>query len=1521
MHRLHRFRPELLSLAILTVLPLIWFAPVLFTGKTLLPYDNLYQFEPWRALRPDISPHNGLLSDLVLENAVWKLHVRRTLQQFELPLWSPQLFTGAPFFAAGQSSAAYPLSALFYLLPIEAAFGWFTAIQLAIAGVNAFLLGRVLKLRPVAALFSGVAFQFSGFLVVSVVFTMVLAAASWLPLLLAIIEKVIQKQEEKGVAGFRPIPYVVAGAATVGLVALAGHPEFLYYTLLVAGMFTAARLLVALRRISARSGENGAESQALNPSPHLPTALQALRAVAKIAGWILLVALMGIAAGAVQILPLLELVQQNFREGSASYQQVVGWAWPDRHILTFLLPDIFGNPSHHHWFDLWALRWQPAVLNRLGEPNNTIFWGIKNYVEGGNYVGVSTWLLAALAVAVSLARVTRQNGDDNAAKLVAAHRQLRLPTLIFASLAMVSLLFAFGTPLYAVLFYGLPGWDQLHSPFRWVFPFTLAMALLGGIGMEQALSLRVPAGISRSFAIGRIQVQFKWVVAILALSSLAAGLAALLAVVASYFVPSPFINLAQRVVEASDLAQAAFADGRMFWGYQSIGLARFGAFAVTSGLILWLLTRTKIKADRGSEINGANPRAAGTAMRAATALPFAFVALLALDLFGVHGSFNPATDPALSPLKNVPPVVQFINRKEDAGSDGNIHFSPFRFTTFDAPGSKTFNANVGMYYGWQDIRGYDSIIPKQYVGLMNRIADQSGELLYNRIAPIYASGTSENGGNPFAALENQLLDLMGVKYVLSELIVPNTDTWAKVYEEDSLRVYENLEAFPRTFIAAEAVVLPPAEQPLQDADLRRTVFIEEPPAAANALNPSSPETADTTISRYTANTVFVDVNLDDRGWLVLTDAYFPGWKAYLRPFGGDENDEQELTIHRANSAFRAVYLPEGGQWTVRFTYSPMSFKLGLYVSFLAAMLSLLLLLWWAWGRFYRPDATANAARTVAKNSVVAMGLNLANRVIYFAFAMLYVRMLGPVGTGQYAWVVAVYGIFEILSRYGLGTLVTREVAKDKNKSSLFLTNVLSLRTLLWAASILLMILAVGGSQFTSVLSATATRGDSPANMWTSFLAFTTSWTGCPLVLDAPAPIGRVELQAVAVFALVMLVANWSDAFSNLFNAFEKMEYPAGLGSAMALLQVSLGALVLLLGWGIVGLAWVALAVNLVQLFWLSWLVRSTLFRPQWKWDWSLQKWMLATSGPLMINHLLATVFWRIDIWILRPLAGAASVGLYSVALKYLDGLNIIPSTFTLAIFPLMSRLAKQEGAALLRSYTLSVRLLLLISLPVAVTIAALAQPLIYLLGGAQFASASGEASAFSACTCRLLENALGAFECGTLSYRSGSVLALQVIIWSIPVGFVNSVTQYVLIAADQQRYLTKAFVLGVLFNLVGNLLLIPVFGFIGAAVVTILSEVCLLLLFARRVRRHVGAVAWPDLTWRPLLSSVAMGTVLYGMTSSGVDVWLAILPGWAVYAAVLALTGGFTDTDLRVAVGALLNKRLGWQVQEEVEQA
>lgn len=1406
-------RWDLLSLLTLIILPLLWFAPVLFpflNGRTLLPFDNLYSMEPWRSLQPGLIPHNQLLSDLVLENAVWKLHIRRTLMDGQVPLWNPQVFTGIPFLAGGQASTLYPLNILFYVLPLTVAYGWFTALQIALAGIGFYAWARTLNLRPLAALGGGVVYMFSGFLIASVVFTMFVAAVPWLPIILAVIEWTIRKQENKGATGYNPLPYIAAGAAAIGMVVLAGHPELIYYTLLVAGFYTLVRLGVARRWIG-RHADRGL-------GRHIN------RRVIGLAFWLLSMALLGVALGGVQLLPMLELLPLNFREGSASLEQVRGWAWPDRHILTFWLPDVFGNPSHHQWFDLWMRQWRPAQWNANGEPIDTIFWGIKNYVEGANYLGILTWLLAgvALGYAVRLAVVGQERRRADA-------RTYLRPWLIWfcAGLALISLLFAFGTPLYALLYYGLPGWNQLHSPFRWVFPYTLCMAMLAAAGLHLLSS----AGTvwSRRF------------VRVMAGGSLLVGLGTLAIVLLSVALPDRFLSAGEWLLASSDLARATFENGAMAWSYQALNLARFGLWAVVGGVWLWVAPQARWR------------------------WSLLAVAILVGDLYMAHGRFNPAAPIELAPMSETgtPPVVRFMQEREawpdkvDALQSEGLPLEPWRFTTFNAPGEKTFSANVGMYYGWHDVRGYDSIIPRQYVQLMNQIAPQANELLYNQIAPLY----SQPGGDVYAVLDNPLLDLLNVKYILTEHHIPNP-SWVEIYRDDAIGVYENSEVFPRAWIVPEAEIVQVDRQPLLASDLRQIVFIEERPAEENALVPASPQLTEANISRYTANDIFIDVNISDRGWLVVGDAYFPGWKAFVRPFGGEESEEFEIPLYRANGALRSVYLPEAGQWTVRMVYSPMSFKLGLYTSFLSGMTLLLLGLYWLWGRYYRPESTEGTARTVAKNSLVPMGLSLINKAIDFAFAMLYVRLLGPAGTGQYAFVVAIYGFFEIISRYGLGTLLTRDVAADKGQSSRYLTNVMVLRTLLWLASLPLLALVVLGYRVV---------GNIP-------------W------LNATG-IGTQEIQAIAIFALAMLFANWADALSSLFYAFEKMEYPAGLTNAIALLKVTFGALVLLLGWGYVGLAAVSLAMNIVQVAWLYLLVRSTLFRPQWQPDSQLQRWMLGVSGPLMLNHLLATIFWRIDIWILRPLAGDASVGLYSVGLKYLDGLNIVPSVFTMAVFPLMSRYARQGGDNLLRAYVLSLRLLVVVSLPIAMMITSLAEPLVWLVGGAQYLDIPESVKFFG----------------WEISYLGGSALALRVIIWSIPIGFVNSVTQYVLIAVNQQHYLTRAFILGVLFNVIGNVLVIPTFGYVGAAIVTILSEFSLLFPFYVSVRRNVGVVPWVSLFARPLLATAAMGAAIYALVQIDVNVWLATAVGVVVYAIALWLLGTLRGEEMTVVRRALIN--------------
>ncbi len=196
------------------------------------------------------------------------------------------------------------------------------------------------------------------------------------------------------------------------------------------------------------------------------------------------------------------------------------------------------------------------------------------------------------------------------------------------------------------------------------------------------------------------------------------------------------------------------------------------------------------------------------------------------------------------------------------------------------------------------------------------------------------------------------------------------------------------------------------------------------------------------------------------------------------------------------------------------------------------------------------------------------------------------------------------------------------------------------------------------------------------------------------------------------------------------------------------------------------------------------------------------------------------------------------------------------------------------------------RMLLMVSFPIAAAVTFLATPLVYIVGGAQYVNVPLDLTLFGK----------------TVTIMGGSDLALRILIWSIPIGYVNSVTQYVLIAVNQQHFLTRAFLLGVSFNVVGNLIAIPRFGYVGAAVVTILSEFSLLFPFYYSVRKHVGVVPWLSIVGPAAGATVVMiGSILL-QTHMGVGVWVAVAVGAVVYALALIPLGAFRGEDMDIVL-------------------
>jgi len=1330
-------RNKLLTLIVIVGLfglTVVFFWPVVFGGRTLLPADNLFTFEPWRSFADELDisvPHNELLSDLILENYAWKLFIVQSIKARQIPLWNPHLFAGLPFLAAGQHSALYPFSILFYVLPIARAYGYFTVLQLFLAGLFAFIYARVIGLGRLGATVTAITYMFSAFMIVSVVFSMIIAAAAWLPLLLAMIELIIKKVGENRGDTSSPLPYVVVGAGALGFHLLAGHIEISYYVLLVMAFYAAIRLLQIGKLANWQISKS---------------------AMGRAFFWLVVIVVLGLALGAVQLIPLYELVSSSFRQSSASYQQVVGWAYPLRRLIAFVIPDFFGNPSHHSYFDVFSHQVLNVSRDYFGNPISNTDWGIKNYVEGGSYLGILPLLLAVIAV----------------------FRRRNKYVWIFAGLAAISLAFVFGTPLYALLFYLLPGVKQLHSPFRWIFPYTLSVAVLAGIGAHHCGLRIADRGATRKLG---------WL-------ALLAGLGLVIALALSLVFPDVVIPLAERAMLSLAKAPEAFTDGRMFYSYELRNLLIFALFVASSGAVL-LLTRSSLRLGRYEVWK-----------------PLVLLVLIC-DLFVFGYGFNPAADPSLLDFK--PPVVEFLQQDRDL----------YRITTYNAPGEKTFHANVGMFYQLDDVRGYDSIIPRQYTDYMSLIYAQ-GELQYNRIAPIYTDHR--------LALDSPLLDLLNVKYVLTTQEIENP-RYTLVYDEE-LRVYRNEGCMPRAFSLPTncAIVTDDVAEALRTYDPRQYVILASGKYASGQVTSEKDlQTCNlqlATITSYTPNEVFIDVELEKPSLLVLADSYFPGWKAFRRPQGAGEGEEQELEIHRADGNFRAVSLPSG-RWTVRFKYTPMSVKLGLFVSFMAGLVLVLLLGYWLWQRFYREAVEDSDARRVAKNSLAPIVLQLVNKVIETAFAALMLRILGPDDAGKYYFAITIWIWLDIFTTFGLNILLQREVAKDRALGNRYLANTTILRLLLVVMAAPLLAAFIGARQLT-----------------------------LPLADDT--------IVAIVLLAVGLLPGSLANGLTAVFNAFEKMEYPAAVTTVTTVLKVVLGTLVLLLGLGFVGLAGLSIAINVVTAAILLYLLVHHFFRPHLELDLTLQRSLFALSWPLMLNNLISFSFFKIDVLLLETMRGTAVVGLYSVAYKFLDALQILPASFTIAVFPLMSRYAASAKDSLMRAYLLSVRLLVIVALPIAIFATALAEPLVYLLGGSQ--------------------------------YLPHSRIALQLMIWSIPVGFINSVTHYVLIALDQQRFLTKAFAIGLAFTFVANVVFIPIYSYRASALIHLFSELALLLPFYYCLRRHLAPVPWGRLLWRPALAAALMGGLLGLLRDT--SLLIAVPLSTLAYCLALILLRAFSEEEI-----------------------
>jgi len=495
----------------------------------------------------------------------------------------------------------------------------------------------------------------------------------------------------------------------------------------------------------------------------------------------------------------------------------------------------------------------------FGNPAGGDYWGYATYWEDCGYIGVLPLLLALVAISIYL----RQKKGRGTSLI-----------LFFSLLSLLSLLLAMGKnlPLYPLVFRWMPSFDFFQAPARFLYLYTLGMATLAGLGAD----LLVPSRrLERVSGYGVV-----------------VGLAILLATVAVRLLPLPMVKLTFVSASARFAILLTIASllllyrGRAkFWSRETKLPCRLGV----SPLVLWQIF---------------------------------VIAFIAADLIIFGHALNPTTESRLYEL----PTTNGTFLQEGKGhriftfpgSDYSLKFEKYLLLNDFGPSDvdwlmglrETLMPNLAVGEGLFSANNFDPLVVSHYERLMREID----------------KGLPRQADEARLSVALRLLSLMNVKYILDYGEIPGLN----LVFADGVWIYCNGDALARAYVVSQAREVSDDEELLAELlsptfDPRRTVLLKSARGQTLIFHPSIPYPLSPIpfSPEYSPNAVKIEVTLDWDGYLVLSDTYYPGWRAYV--------DGEEKEVLRANYAFRAVPL-KSGQHTVLFKYDPLSFKMGLAIS-------------------------------------------------------------------------------------------------------------------------------------------------------------------------------------------------------------------------------------------------------------------------------------------------------------------------------------------------------------------------------------------------------------------------------------------------------------------------------------------------------------------------------------------------------------------------------------------------------------
>ncbi len=496
------------------------------------------------------------------------------------------------------------------------------------------------------------------------------------------------------------------------------------------------------------------------------------------------------------------------------------------------------------------------------------YWGARNFWELTAYVGVLPLILCIVGL------IFKRNEHS----------------IGFLILALFSLLVAFGkySPIFYVLYKIIPIFSMFRMPSVFLFITSFSLSVLAGFGSN--------------FLIGKTgnhdRRKFLFFTKILSILILLVIFSILIVFIGKNFIINIAGNLLPEKYQEFTINVHSLRHDLNFYiekiplAYSHIfnGLIILAVFMVSSACLFFLRLSNKINIKY---------------------LMFLLILIIIADLwfFGLKYIQVKQTDEVFN---------------ERIQSD--MFKSNGQFRTYDSTNS--LPNFIAMKNGVEMIDGYD---PTQLKSYRNFLTFFFGESSWE-IGPFISIETGKVIGNP------EILGLLNVKYVLTDSPIESkafdlklnmTAHVYEIYEQtkeiENVYVYENTKVLPRAFVVPDVKIIKDEKSIL--SEMNSTAFnpseyaIIEKDIDKPLINYGNLKEAE--ITYYSPNEIHIKVKLTNPGFLVLSENWYPGWKAY------DNGVEKE--IYKTDYILRSIYL-ESGLHEINFVYKPLSFRVGAWIS-------------------------------------------------------------------------------------------------------------------------------------------------------------------------------------------------------------------------------------------------------------------------------------------------------------------------------------------------------------------------------------------------------------------------------------------------------------------------------------------------------------------------------------------------------------------------------------------------------------